>query len=160
MRPIINAFVALTLLLPALALASATPQQVVEDTSRKVMIWIGALLVPLALPAVYVDSGLLAVICMGLGIFAIQFKQSSLFAVPGDVFPSDRVATVWGMSGAAGSIAAALSQPLIGMIIDRTGSYELVFLLVSSMHIASALCVSLFIPRIEPIHPAAGGPRP
>ena len=37
MRPIINAFVALTLLLPALALASATPQQVVEDTSRKVM---------------------------------------------------------------------------------------------------------------------------
>jgi len=37
MRPIINAFVALTLLLPTLALASATPQQVVEDTSRKVM---------------------------------------------------------------------------------------------------------------------------
>ena len=37
MRPIINAFVALTLLLPALALASATPQQVVEDTSRQVM---------------------------------------------------------------------------------------------------------------------------
>jgi len=130
------------------------------DASRKAMIWIGALLVPVALPAVYVDSGVLAVICMGLGIFAIQFKQSSLFAVPGDVFPSDRVATVWGMSGAAGSIAAALSQPLIGMIIDRTGSYELVFLLVSSMHIASALCVSLFIPRIEPIHLAAEGTQP
>jgi len=130
------------------------------NASRKAMIWIGALLVPLALPAVYVDSGFLAVVCMGLGIFAIQFKQSSLFALPGDVFPSERVATVWGLSGAAGSVAAALSQPLIGMIIDRTGSYELVFLLVSSMHIASALCVSLFIPRIEPIHLAPGGPHP
>jgi ACS family hexuronate transporter-like MFS transporter len=108
---------------------------------------------------VYVDSGLLAVICMGLGIFAIQFKQSSLFAVPGDVFPAERVATVWGMSGAAGSVAAAISQPLIGMIIDRTGSYELVFLLVSSMHIASALCISLFIPRIEPITLPPGGSR-
>jgi ACS family hexuronate transporter-like MFS transporter len=130
------------------------------DASRKAMIWIGALLVPLALPAVYVESGLLAVVCMGLGIFAIQFKQSSLFAVPGDVFPSDRVATVWGMSGAAGSIAAALSQPLIGSIIDRTGSYDLVFMLVSSMHLASALCVSLFIPRIEPIQLVPGGTRP
>lgn len=130
------------------------------DASRKAMIWAGALLVPLALPAVYVDSGLLAVVFMGLGIFAIQFKQSSLFAVPGDVFPSDRVATVWGLSGAAGSVAAALSQPLIGMIIDRTGSYEVVFLLVSSMHLASALCVSLFIPRIEPIRLAAGTARP
>jgi ACS family hexuronate transporter-like MFS transporter len=130
------------------------------NASRKAMIWTGALLVPLALPAVYVDSGLLAVVCMGLGIFAIQFKQSSLFAVPGDVFPSDRVATVWGLSGAAGSVAAALSQPLIGLIIDRTGSYELVFLLVSSMHLASALCVSIFIPRIEPIDLAPGGAHP
>ena len=130
------------------------------DASRKAMIWVGALLVPLALPAVYVDSGLLAVVCMGLGIFAIQFKQSSLFAIPGDVFPSEHVATVWGMSGAAGSVAAALSQPLIGLVIDRTGSYELVFLLVSSMHIVSALCVSVFIPRIEPIRLANGGSPP
>ncbi len=130
------------------------------DASRKAMIWAGALLVPLALPAVYVDSGLMAVICMGLGIFAIQFKQSSLFAVPGDIFPGDRVATVWGMSGAAGSVAAALSQPLIGMIIDRTGSYEIVFLVVSSMHIVSALCVSFFIPKIEPVTLASGGSSP
>jgi ACS family hexuronate transporter-like MFS transporter len=129
------------------------------NASRKIMIWTGALLVPLALPAVYVDSGVLAVICMGLGVFAIQVKSSSLFAVPGDVFPSRDVATVWGMSGAAGSVAAALSQPLIGIIIDRTGSYELVFMLVSSLHIVSALCVMLLIPRIEPINLSAGGDR-
>ena len=121
------------------------------NDSRKLMIWAGALLVPLALPAVYVGSGALAVILMGMGIFAIQVKSASLFAVPGDVFPSRDVATVWGMSGAAGSVAAALSQPVIGFIIDRTGSYEIVFMLVSSMHIVSALCVTLLIPRIEPL---------
>jgi ACS family hexuronate transporter-like MFS transporter len=125
------------------------------DASRKTMIWIGALLVPLALPAVYVESATLAVICMGLGVFAIQVKSASLFAVPGDVFPSRQVATVWGMSGAAGSVAAALSQPLIGLIVDRTGSYELVFVLVSSLHVVSALCVTLLVPRIEPL-PSAG----
>lgn len=121
------------------------------NASRKLMIWVGALLVPMALPAVYVESGLLAVISMGLGVFAIQVKSASLFAVPGDVFPSNHVATVWGLSGAAGSVAAALSQPLIGFIIDRTGSYEIVFLLVSSLHLVSALAVTVLIPRIEPL---------
>ncbi len=123
------------------------------NASRKAMIWTGALLVPLALPAVYVDSALVAVICMGLGIFAIQVKSSSLFAVPTDLFPARDVATVWGLSGAAGSVAAALSQPLIGLMIDRSGSYEPVFLVVSSLHIVSALCVTLLIPRIEPVRP-------
>lgn len=121
------------------------------NASRQLMIWAGALLVPLALPAVYVDSGPLAVLCMGLGVFAIQVKQSSLFALPGDIYAPRHVATVWGMSGAAGSVAAGLSQPLIGALIDRSGSYETVFMLVSSMHLLSALCVSVLIPRIEPI---------
>jgi len=119
------------------------------NASRKTMIWIGALLVPLALPAVYVESALVAVVCMGLGVFAIQVKSSSLFAVPADLFAARDVATVWGISGAAGSIAAALSQPVIGLIIDRTGSYEMVFIIVSSLHIVSALCVTLLIPRVD-----------
>jgi len=130
------------------------------NASRKTMIWVGALLVPLALPAVYADSGAMAVLFMGLGVFAIQVKSASLFAVPGDVFPSRDVGTVWGMSGAAGSLAAALSQPVIGLVIDRTGSYEAVFILVSMLHIVSALCVTLLIPRIEPISLAHGGNRP
>ena len=119
------------------------------NRSRKLMIWAGALLVPLALPAVYVDSAIVAILCMGLGMFAIQVKSSSLFALPADLFPARDVATVWGMSGAAGSAAAALSQPLIGLMIDRAGSYEPVFIAVSSLHILSALAITVLIPRVE-----------
>ena len=57
--------------------------------------------------------------------------------------------------GAAGSLAAAFAQPLIGWIID-TYSYEPVFLVVSLMHLVSAACVSLLIPRIAALPP----PRP
>jgi ACS family hexuronate transporter-like MFS transporter len=114
------------------------------------MIWTGALLVPLALPAVYVESPLLAVVCMGLGVFGIQVKSASLFAVPADIFPPTAVATVWGASGAAGSLAAALSQPVIGWTIDRY-SYEPVFVAVASMHIVSALCIMLLVRKIEPV---------
>ena len=120
------------------------------DASRKAMIWIGALLVPLALPAVYVESAILAVLLMGLGIFGIQVKSASLFAVPADIFPPTAVATVWGASGAAGSLAAAFSQPIIGWTIDRY-SYEPVFGAVALMHIISALCVMLLVRRIEPL---------
>lgn len=120
------------------------------DASRKLMIWTGALLVPLALPAVYVDSPVLAVLCMGLGIFALQVKSASLFAVPADLFPAGAVGTVWGASGAAGSLAAAFSQPVIGWTIDKY-SYEPVFIAVSMMHIVSATLVMVLIRRIEPV---------
>lgn len=122
------------------------------DASRKMLIWVGALLVPLALPAVYVDSAALAVLLMGLGIFGIQVKSASLFAVPADIFPPTAVATVWGASGAAGSLAAAFSQPLIGWTIDRY-SYEPVFVAVALMHIVSALCIMGLVRRIEPVKP-------
>jgi ACS family hexuronate transporter-like MFS transporter len=125
------------------------------DASRKVMVWIGALLVPLALPAVYVDSPVLAVLCMGLGIFAIQVKAASMFALPADIFPPSAVGTVWGASGAAGSVAAAFSQPVIGWTIDRY-SYEPVFLAVSAMHIVSATLVMVLIRRVDPVAPKDG----
>jgi len=127
------------------------------DASRKTMIWIGALLVPLALPAVYVDSAVLAVLLMGLGIFGIQVKSASLFAVPADIFPPTAVATVWGASGAAGSLAAAFSQPVIGWTIDKY-SYEPVFVAVALMHIVSATCIMLLVRRIEPVALKPGMP--
>jgi len=120
------------------------------DRSRKLMIWTGALLAPIALPAVYVDSPVLAVLLMGLGIFAIQVKSASMFALPTDLFPAGAVGTVWGASGAAGSLAAAFSQPVIGWTIDRF-SYEPVFIAVSLMHIVSATIVMVVIRRIEPV---------
>jgi ACS family hexuronate transporter-like MFS transporter len=125
------------------------------DRSRKLMIWGGALLVPLALPAAWVDSPALAVLCMGLGIFAIQVKSASMFALPADLVPARAVATVWGASGALGSLAAAFSQPVIGWTIDHF-SYQPVFVAVSLMHVAAATVIMLFIPRIGPLQLRAG----
>jgi ACS family hexuronate transporter-like MFS transporter len=127
------------------------------DASRKAMIWGGALLVPLALPAVHVDSAIAAVFLMGLGIFAIQVKSASLFAVPADLFPASAVGTVWGASGAAGSLAAAFSQPVIGWTIDRY-SYEPVFVAVAVAHLVSAALLVLFVRRIEPVRLQPGVP--
>lgn len=127
------------------------------DAARKRVIWLGALLVPVALPAVFVQSPYLAVLLVAGALFAIQVKQSALFAVPTDLFPARDVAAVWGLSGAAGSLAAAFSQPLIGWLIDNY-SYTPVFAIVSVMHIVSAFMVAVLIRRIEPVRPRARAP--
>ncbi|MCU0806338.1 MAG: PucC family protein [Burkholderiales bacterium] len=132
------------------------------DAARKRVIWLGALMVPVAMPAVFVESPYVAVLLVSAALFAIQVKSSALFAVPMDLFPSRDVASVWGLSGAAGSLAAAFAQPFIGWLIDHY-SYTPVFAIVSTMHIASALAVMLLIPRIAPLGfasgPAPGGAR-
>jgi ACS family hexuronate transporter-like MFS transporter len=127
------------------------------DAARKRVIWLGALLVPIAMPAVFVESPYVAVLLVSAALFAIQVKSSALFAVPMDLFPSRDVASVWGLSGAAGSLAAAFAQPFIGWLIDHY-SYTPVFAIVSLMHIASALAVTLLIPRIAPLGWAGAAP--
>jgi ACS family hexuronate transporter-like MFS transporter len=129
------------------------------DAARKRVIWLGALLVPVAMPAVFVESPYVAVLLVSAALFAIQVKSSSLFAVPMDLFPARDVASVWGLSGAAGSLAAAFAQPFIGWLIDHY-SYTPVFAIVSLMHIGSALAVTVLIPRIAPLAaltPASAG---
>ena len=124
------------------------------NAARKWVIWVGALMVPLALPAVMADSPVLAIALIGGAMFAIQFKASSLFTLPADLFPARDVATVWGLYGAVGSFGGMAFNAMVGWTIDHY-SYLPVFATVAVMHIVSAVLVNVFIPRIELIPAAA-----
>jgi ACS family hexuronate transporter-like MFS transporter len=118
------------------------------DCARKLVIWAGALIVLAGMPAVYADSATMAILLIAVAMFGIQFKSSSLFALPTDLFPSRDVATVWGLSGAVGSFGAMLFQPLIGWLADHV-SYVPVFIAVPLLQVLAALAVSLLIPRVD-----------
>jgi len=118
------------------------------DQARKRVIWIGALLVPASLPAVGAESWVLALALIAVAMFAIQFKASSLFAVPADLFPARDVGTIWGLFGAVGSFGGMAFSWVAGWTIDHY-SWAPLFAAVASMHIVSALLVNGFIPRIE-----------
>ncbi len=118
------------------------------DRSRRAIIWAGALLVPAAYPALFVDSPYSALFLIAVAMFAIQVKSASLFTIPADLVDSRDVAFVWGLSGAAGSFGGMLFTPFVGWLVDNV-SYEPVFLIVSAMHIVSAVIVMVMIPRIE-----------
>jgi ACS family hexuronate transporter-like MFS transporter len=118
------------------------------DRARKLVIWIGAVLVLAAMPAATTESAPVAVALIAVAMFAIQFKAASMFTLPADLFPARDVATIWGMYGAIGSFGGALFGSLTGWVIEHY-SWTPVFLMVACMHIVSALLINLFLPRIE-----------
>ncbi|MFQ5635897.1 MAG: MFS transporter, partial [Gammaproteobacteria bacterium] len=118
------------------------------NASRKWVIWIGALIIPCALPAVFAQSAYVALALIGVAMFAIQMKASSLFTVPADLFPARDVATIWGLFGAVGSVGGMLFVALAGWVSEHF-SYAPVFAAVGVMHIVSVLIVMAMIPRIE-----------
>jgi ACS family hexuronate transporter-like MFS transporter len=118
------------------------------DFSRKAVMWLGALIVPVILLASSAESPYTALFLIAVGMFAIQIKSSSLFTVPADLFKSKDVAFVWGLSGAAGSFGGMLFQPLVGWLVQNH-SYASVFWVAAFMHIVSAIVVMALIPKIE-----------
>lgn len=118
------------------------------DAARKSVIWGGAVLVVLTLPAATSESPAIALALIALAMFAIQAKASSLFALPADLFPSLQVGTVWGLFGAAGSFGAALFSFAAGWVSQHY-AYAPVFVAVVVTQLLSAAFVSWLIPRIE-----------
>jgi len=118
------------------------------DASRKWTIWVGALLVVPVLGCLYIQSPYWAIALISFALFATQFKQAALFTLPIDLFPKKDAASVWGISGSAGSFGAMLFTPIIGWLVD-TISYSPVFVIVAFLHVISALVVTLFIPKIN-----------
>ena len=125
-------------------------QGVSLDAARKWIIWIGAILVIPVLGCLYIESPYWAIALISFSLFATQFKQASLFTLPIDLFSKKDAASVWGISGSAGSFGAMLFTPVIGWLVD-TISYSPVFVIVSFLHILSAVLVMLLIPQVKRI---------
>ena len=116
--------------------------------ARKTVIWLGAVLVAVAVaPTYHAQSSALALALICFGLFAVQIKGAVFFTLPTDLFPADRVATVWGVFGAVGYLGGSLLSLLAGFMIQEAG-YESVFLLIASPHLISAVLLQIFWPRI------------
>jgi len=120
------------------------------DKSRKTILWIGSILILPVLTCIYIESAALAIVIISFTLFCLQFKQSSLFTLPIDLFDSKDAASVWGITVSAGSFGAMLFTPVIGWLVDNI-SYSPVFVIVSILHIISTLIVVMMIPEIKKV---------
>lgn len=121
------------------------------DFARKTTMFLAGLL---ALPILYAsraDSMWLAVSLIACGTAAHQAFSANIFAVISDVFPKRVVGSLVGLAGTSGSLAGALVAGFVGLILQATGSYVVIFALFSGAYLLAWLVLRIGIPRIRMI---------
>jgi len=128
------------------------------NAARKGAIYGSAALMPIALGAAFVRDAYIAIAFVSLATFLIQIWASNLFALPADLFPSEKVGSVYGIAGAAGSLAAMLFTLLVGWVVDHF-SYTPILVSVALMHPIAAIVLYFTIPSLSGTSPTSGRAR-
>lgn len=121
------------------------------DFARKTAILICAILVLPLIFAAQLQNLWLVVIIIGMATAAHQGWASNIFTIVSDIYPKNAVGTMVGISGFAGAIGGALAASFVGLVLQFSGSYTLIFFIASTMYILAWLILKIMVPRIVPI---------
>ncbi len=124
------------------------------DYARKTAILVCALII---LPVMFisqVENLWIATVLISLAAAGHQGWASNIFTLVSDIYPKNTVGSMMGLSGFAGAAGGALSASFIGLLLDYTGSYFLIFIFASSVYLVNWLIIKLFIKDIHPVLPA------
>lgn len=121
------------------------------DFARKMTVLICAFCV---LPVMMVSQShtlwvvVLLIACAAAGH---QGWASNIFSITSDIYPKKAVGSMMGLSGFAGAVGGALSASFIGLILETTHSYFLIFTFAPCMYLINWLIIKIFIPEIKPL---------
>ena len=74
-----------------------------------------------------------------------QGISANIFTLISDTVPKHVIATVTGMAGFSGAIGGILFSTLIGLVLDVTGSYHLLFGFASLAYVFSWIILSVMV---------------
>ncbi|WP_185154500.1 MFS transporter [Fulvivirga sp. M361] len=121
------------------------------DYARKTTILLCALMI---LPVMLVSQMTNLWAAVGLISLAAAGHQgwaSNIFTVVSDIYPKKAVGSMMGLSGFLGAIGGALSASFVGMLLDTTKSYFLIFLVASSVYLINWIILKVSIKEIKPL---------
>ncbi|HYK90276.1 MAG TPA: MFS transporter, partial [Acidobacteriota bacterium] len=87
---------------------------------------------------------------IGLATAAHQAWSANVFTLASDMFPRRAVGSVVGLGGMGGAVGGILLATLTGAVLQRTGSYQPIFILAGTIYLVALLIVHLLSPRLEP----------
>jgi len=120
------------------------------NASRKAALLICALCVVPVVFAAKASNLWVATLLIGLAASAHQGWAANLFTLVSDLFPKQAVASVVGLGGMFGSIAALAFSQSAGFILQTTGSYWVLFILAGSAYLLALIVMQLLIPKMKP----------
>jgi ACS family hexuronate transporter-like MFS transporter len=98
-----------------------------------------------------VQSLWIAVALISLAAAGHQGWASNIFTIVSDIYPKNAVGSMMGLCGFTGAIGGALSASFVGLLLNSTGSYFLIFLTASSVYLINWLIIKIFIKDIVPL---------
>lgn len=116
--------------------------------SRKIAMLISAFIM---LSVLFIPSSpelWVAVLLLSLSTAAHQGWSSNVFAIASDIYPKHMVGSVVSLGGFAAAIANAVFATLIGLALQITKSYTIVFLTAGTMYFLSWFVLKLMVPVI------------
>ncbi len=121
------------------------------DYARKTTILMCALIILPVMLVSQVANLWVAVILISLAAAGHQGWASNIFTIVSDIYPKNAVASMIGLSGFMGAIGGALSAWFVGMSLEGTGSYFMIFLIASSVYLINWAILKVSIKEIKPI---------
>jgi ACS family hexuronate transporter-like MFS transporter len=95
-----------------------------------------------------VGTAFMAVLIIGIAGSAHQGWSANLFSFVSDTMPKETISSVVGLGGFVGYFTGGFINGLTGYIVQKTGSYVLVFVYFSGMYLISLLAMHLLVPQI------------
>jgi MFS transporter, ACS family, hexuronate transporter len=120
------------------------------NSARKTAMLVCALSVVPIVIASTTSSLWLSVILIGIAAAAHQGWSANIFTLSSDMFPKQAVGSVVGIGGMFGAIGGMIIAPLVGYILQTTGSYVPIFIIAASAYLVALAIIHLLAPRLEP----------
>jgi ACS family hexuronate transporter-like MFS transporter len=94
-------------------------------------------------------------------IFFWMWWSVTVHTLPGEYFPSEAVASVYGFGGTGSTLGSVIVIWAVGRMLDLTHSYTPVFVTVGLLMPVAYVVGTLMMGRVERVRlrPAAGAPR-
>ncbi|HUW38806.1 MAG TPA: MFS transporter [Rhodocyclaceae bacterium] len=96
-------------------------------------------------PAVYTGSPMMAVFLLSASFFCLELTNAVLWSLPIDI-AGKFAGTAGGMMNTGFGVAGMISPLVFGFLIDKTGSYQLPFLISAGLLAIGAACALLIDP--------------
>ncbi len=120
------------------------------NASRKIAMLVCALAVIPVIVGYRIESLWAVVLLIGLATAAHQGFSANLFTLTADMFPSRAVGSVVGIGGMCGAFGGLFVSLVVGHALQRTGSYQIPFLIAASAYSVALLVIHLLSPQLAP----------
>jgi len=120
------------------------------NASRKTALLVCALAVTPIMIAARTNNAWLAICLIAIAAGAHQGWSANLYTLASDMFPRTAVASVVGFGTMLGSIGGMGIAKVVGYILQRTGSYVLIFILAGIAYLIALCFVQALAPRLKP----------